>query len=147
VDQPRGTRRSRDRRGRGRRGPAVLPGPLTPHGVPRTRNDRERFDLLVLDAVRALLEQWPEELREVEFAVEDTPVVPADWSAPTVPLASLVRREGSRAPRVVVFRRPLELRAEGLADLAALVHAVVVEQVAELLGREPEEVDPRYGES
>jgi hypothetical protein len=47
---------------------------------------------------------------------------------------------------VVVFRRPLELRAEGPGDLAALVHAVVVEQVAELLGRSPEEVDPRYGE-
>jgi len=119
---------------------------LTPHGVPGARTERERFDLFVLDAVSALLERWPEELRDVEFAVEDIPVVPADWTAPTVPLASLVPREGSRAPRVVVFRRPLELRAEGLSDLAALVHAVVVEQVAELLGREPEEVDPRYGE-
>ena len=123
----------------------MLPGPLTPRGVPRVRNGRERFDLLVLDAVSLLLEQWPEELHEVEFAVEDTPVVPDDWTAPTVPLASLVRRAGSRAPRVVVFRRPLELRAETPTDLAALVHAVVVEQVAELLGREPEEVDPRYG--
>jgi hypothetical protein len=124
----------------------VLPGPLTPHGVPGARTDRERFDLFVLDAVSALLERWPEELRDVEFAVEDIPVVPTDWTAPTVPLASLVPREGSRAPRVVVFRRPLELRAEGMSDLAALVNAVVVEQVAELLGREPEEVDPRYGE-
>jgi predicted Zn-dependent protease with MMP-like domain len=114
--------------------------------VPGTRTDRERFDLFVLDAVTLLLDRWPEELRDVEVAVEDTPVVPADWSAPTVPLASLVRREGSRAPRVVVFRRPLELRAGSTADLAALVHAVVVEQVAELLGRSPEEVDPRYEE-
>ncbi len=73
----------------------MLPGPLTPDGVPGTRSDRERFDLFVLDAVTSLLEQWPEELREVEFAVEDTPVLPADWSAPTVPLASLGRREGS----------------------------------------------------
>lgn len=124
----------------------MLPGPLTPHGVPGVRSDRERFDLLVLDAVTALLERWPEELGQVDFAVEDTPVVPADWTAPTVPLASLVRSEGSRSPRVVVFRRPLELRAESAADLAALVHAVVVEQVAELLGRAPEDVDPRYGE-
>ena len=124
----------------------MLPGPLTPHGVPRVHSARDRFDALVLDVVGALIEQWPEELHGVEFAVEDTPVVPDDWAAATVPLASLVPREGSRAPRVVVFRRPLELRAEGIADLAALVHAVVVEQVAELLGREPEEVDPRYGE-
>ena len=147
MEQPRGTRRRRDRRGRGRRGPAVLPGPLTPQGVPGVRSHRDRFDLLVLDAVTTVLEQWPDELREVEFAVEDVPVVPADWAAPTVPLASLVRREGTQAPRVVVFRRPLELRAESVADLASLVHAVVVEQVAELLGREPEEVDPRYGET
>jgi predicted Zn-dependent protease with MMP-like domain len=119
---------------------------LTPHGVPAVRSDRERFDLLVLDAVSALLDRLPDELRDVEFAVEDTPVVPEDWTAPTVPLASLVQAEGRRAPRVVVFRRPLELRAESVADLAALVHAVVVEQVAELLGREPEEIDPRYGE-
>jgi hypothetical protein len=54
-------------------------------------------------------------------------------------------REGRRA-RVVVYRRPVEIRTKGRDERAALVHEIVVEQVAELLGLTPETVDPRYGE-
>jgi len=61
-----------------------------------------------------------------------------------VPLASLVRGQGDRPTRLVLFRRPIELRAETPADLGALVHTVLVEQVSELLSRPPEEIDPRY---
>ena len=45
-------------------------------------------------------------------------------------------------PRIVVYRRPLEARSMDRADLADLVHDVVVEQVANLLGLDPDEVDP-----
>jgi len=41
----------------------------------------------------------------------------------------------------VVYRRPVEARAAGRPELADLVYEVVVEQVAELLGMEPDEVD------
>ncbi|MDQ1485043.1 MAG: Zincin-like metallopeptidase, partial [Actinomycetota bacterium] len=34
----------------------------------------------------------------------------------------------------------------GVEELAELVHDVVVEEVAEFLGLEPEAVDPGYGE-
>ncbi len=44
----------------------------------------------------------------------------------------------------MLFRRPIELRAETRSDLSAMVLTVLVEQVSELLGRSPEEVDPRY---
>jgi hypothetical protein len=44
----------------------------------------------------------------------------------------------------VVFRRPIEHRCESRADLEAMVLTVLVEQIAELLGIEPEDVDPRY---
>jgi hypothetical protein len=71
-------------------------------------------------------------------------VLPDDWAAPTVPLASLVDGPRGAAQRLVLFRRPIELRAEGSAELGALVYTVLVEQVAELLGRSPEEIDPRY---
>lgn len=47
---------------------------------------------------------------------------------------------------MVVYRRPVELRAKGRDERALLVHEVVVEQVAELLGLAPESVDPRYGQ-
>jgi hypothetical protein len=126
------------------RGTAVLAGPLTPRGVPRSRTPRERFDTLVLEAVGALEQRWSDELDAVEFAVEETPVLPDDWTAPTVPLASLVDSPRTDGRRLVLFRRPIELRAEGHAELGALVFAVLVEQVAELLGRSPEEIDPRY---
>ena len=48
---PRRQGRLRDRHGRGMRGSAVLPGPLTPRGVPRSDTARDRFDALVLDVV------------------------------------------------------------------------------------------------
>ena len=44
----------------------------------------------------------------------------------------------------MLFRRPLEHRAETLVDLEALVLTVVVEQLAEVLGVPPEDVHPDY---
>ena len=44
----------------------------------------------------------------------------------------------------MLFRRPIEHRAETRADLEALLLTIVVEQVAELLGIDPDKVDPRY---
>ncbi len=141
---PRPPRRVRDRRGHGQRGPSFLPGPLTPGGVPAHRSRRDRFDDLVLDVVEDIESRWHRELGEIEYAVEDTPLVPDDWDPETVPLASLVPAEGSTPTRLVVFRRPIEHRCETLGDLRAMVHMVVVEQVSELLGIPAEEVDPRY---
>jgi predicted Zn-dependent protease with MMP-like domain len=126
------------------RSQAVLPGPLTPRGVPATRSRRDRFDQIVLDVVRELAERWTDELGLVEFAVEETPLLPEDWAAATVPLSSVVRGSGDRPTRLVVFRRPIELRCDTPSDLGALILTVLVEQVAELLGRRPEEIDPRY---
>ncbi|MGH3661269.1 MAG: metallopeptidase family protein, partial [Micromonosporaceae bacterium] len=63
-----------------------------------------------------------------------------------VPLARLLpgrqADQDGPAPRIVVYRRPLEFRAANRDDLAELVHDVVVEQVANLLGMNPEEIDP-----
>jgi predicted Zn-dependent protease with MMP-like domain len=64
----------------------------------------------------------------------------------SVPLARVLpaHREDGREvpPRIVVYRRPLEIRAHDREDLADLVRDVVVDQVAVLLGRDPEEIDP-----
>ena len=112
--------------------------------APLTRSPRDRFDRLVLDVLEGLQERWADELGSVDFAVEEAPVLPADWAASTVPLASVLPRDVGGRTRLVVFRRPIELRAESPEDLGALVLTVLVEQVAELLGRRPEEIDPRY---
>lgn len=124
------------------RGPGVLP--RVP-GTPEHRTGAERFDSLVLDVVSGIDEQWSDRLGLVEYAVEDAPQIPDDWYSGTVPLSSLVRGARGAPSRLVLFRRPIEHRAATRSDLEALVLTVVVEQVAELLGVEPEVVDPRYG--
>jgi len=134
-------RRIRDRHGRGLRGPEILPRQL---GTPERPTSRERFDALVLGVVEEIEARWSARLGLVEYAVEDAPQIPDDWSAETVPLSSLIRGQGTQPTRIVVFRRPIEHRCESREDLEALVLTVVVEQVAELLGIPAEEVDPRY---
>lgn len=123
------------------RGPGVLP--LTP-GHPALPTARERFDAAVLRTVTDLDARWSDRLGLLEYAVEDAPQLPDDWHPGTVPLSALVRGARGAPTRLVLFRRPIEHRAESRAELEALVHTVVVEQVAELLGIDAELVDPRY---
>ncbi len=94
-------------------------------------------------AVSRLEGRWGDQLAQVDVAVEEVPPSdPATWEDGAVPLARVFEADGSRPARLVVYRRPVEQRAED--DLDELVRQVVVEQVAELLGRSPDEVDPGY---
>jgi len=139
ADDPRlpAAPRRRDRRGRG------LRGPLAPAALPAHRTRRAQFDELVLDAAERLEQRWSRELDGVEFAVEDVPPSdPAPWERGEVPLGRLFPAQGALAARVVVYRRPLETRATDRLVLAAMVHEVVVEQVAHLLDLDPYQVDP-----
>jgi predicted Zn-dependent protease with MMP-like domain len=133
--------RTRDRRGRGMRGPGVVPARP---GTTALRTARQRFDQLVLDVVTPLDERWHRHLGLVEYAVEDAPMLPDDWGDETVPLSSLVRGKGQEPTRLVIFRRPIEHRSTSRDELEALVHTVVVEQLAELLNLTPGQVDERY---
>jgi len=128
----------RDRRGRG------LRGPLAKDGTPLAMSRSHRFDEIVIGTVESLERRWRAQLANVEFAVEDVPSLD-DWERDWVPLARSFPAEGALPPRIVVFRRPIETRARALLALRVLVAEVVVEQIAELLGTEPEEVDPQYG--
>jgi predicted Zn-dependent protease with MMP-like domain len=123
------------------RGPGVVP---QQPGRPELPTRRERFDDLALAIVTSVDRRWQDRLGLVEYAVEDAPQFPDDWETDQVPLSSLVRGSGARPTRLVLFRRPIEHRAETRADLEALVLTIVVEQVAELLGIDPDQVDPRY---
>jgi predicted Zn-dependent protease with MMP-like domain len=123
------------------RGPGLLPGSAA---RPGRRTPRERFDDLVLEVVTDIDRRWQDRLGLVEYAVEDAPQIPDDWTSSTVPLSSLVRGSGATPTRLVLFRRPIEHRCDTRSDLEAMVLTVVVEQVAELLGIDPELVDPRY---
>lgn len=123
------------------RGPAVLP---RQPGRPELRTARERFDDLALGIVTSVDERWQDRLGLVEYAVEDAPQIPDDWDSDTVPLSSLVRGTAGAPTRVVLFRRPIEHRCENRTELEAMVLTIVVEQIAELLGIDADQVDPRY---
>lgn len=132
-----GRPRRRERHGRG------LRGALAPASLPSHRTRAEQFDDLVLDAVEQLERRWSEQLAGVEFAVEDVPPSdPAPWEHGEVPLGRLFPATGALATRIVVYRRPVETRAGERSVLGPMVHEVVVEQVAHLLGVEPSAVDP-----
>lgn len=123
----------RDRRGRGPRGPLAWPP------VPAMTSRSARFDTLVLDAVHLIEQRLGRDLSGLEVAVEEVPPAdPAPWES-GIPLGRLFPAQGALAPRVVIYRRPVEARAQG-DELGVLVHEVVLEQVATLLGADPEDL-------
>jgi hypothetical protein len=121
----------------------ALPAPLDTGGARLTLSRSQRFDELALDIIDRLKRRWPAELSNVEFGVEEIPRIPNDWADDPVPLAALVKPQDRQPARIVLFRRPIELRARRRSELTALLYEVVIERVADLLGKEPEEVDPR----
>ncbi|MGE5289255.1 MAG: metallopeptidase family protein [Micromonosporaceae bacterium] len=128
----------RDRHGRG------LRGPLTPPDVPLYRTRAQHFDDLVLDAVNRLETRWEQQLAGVEFAVEEVPPPGPGPDGDPVPLARSQAAAAGKPARIVVYRRPAQARAEGEEELGELVFDVVVEEVARLLGVDPETIDPGY---
>ena len=146
--------RRRERHGRGLRGRLLARqaqvGALEVV-VPAARSRSERFDDLVRDSIADLEDRWHDQLEGVEFAVEDVPPPDSGWdegvvadetAGGPVPLGRLLPAEPGTPARVVVYRRPLEARAIGRGDLGQLVHEVVVDQVAQLLGLDPDVIDP-----
>jgi hypothetical protein len=126
---------------------------LAPAAVPRSRSRSERFDDFILDAVEEIETHWSAELDGVEFAVEDVPSTmptevdefdPAFVVDRGVPLGRLLRTGSveTTSPTIVIFRRPVEARAADGDDRADLVFMIVAELVAELLGRDVDEIDP-----
>ncbi|GAA1234328.1 metallopeptidase family protein [Prauserella halophila] len=139
----------RDRHGRG------LRGPLYPASLPAASSPAERFDSLVLDALEPIEGRWRSELTKLDVAVDDVPEVkdgPPDQTDDgvlhdgAVPLSRLVPAGVDRSglptrARIVLYRRPLEARAQDPSDLADLVHDVLVEQIAAYIGVEPDIID------
>ncbi len=118
------------------------------------RTRAEQFDDIVLDAVARLEPRWETELSSVEFAVQEVPEAEelADDTS-EIPLARVTpgtpdRGDPSRPAtpvRIVVYRRPLLARAENDDELSDLVFDVVVEELAQALGIDPDSIDPDYG--
>jgi predicted Zn-dependent protease with MMP-like domain len=125
-----------------------------PPSVPLYRSRAEEFDDLVLEAVGRLEPRWENELSGVEFAVQEVPEAGELGEDADVPLARIVPGspgtgdpENPAGPsRIVLYRRPLLARADDEEELSELVFSVVVEELAELLGMDPEDIDPGYAD-
>jgi predicted Zn-dependent protease with MMP-like domain len=124
----------RDRRGRG------LRGPLLPDDLPGARSRAEQFDELVVAELTRVTRRFRAELDDLDVLVEE---VPPDGDEEVRLFRTSPAAEG-RPARLVVHRRPVEARARGVRAREDLVHHVVVEAVAELLGLSPEDVDPDH---
>ena len=133
----------RDRHGRGVR------GPLIPAEHPAATSRSEAFDDEVLDAFERLLPRWGTQLRAVDLVVVEMPDVErlgaaADPAADPVPLAYAEPAGANRPARIVVHRHPVLRRSRDRTERVALLEDLMVEQVADLLGLTPEQVDPRW---
>ncbi|OXR41446.1 Uncharacterized protein conserved in bacteria [Nocardia africana] len=146
------TTRSVVRRGRGVR------GPMLPPSAPARRTRGQQFDRLVLEAFAPLDARWHDRLTKLDIAVDDVPKIrplhPDSVTWPDevvadgpVPLSRLIpagvdRHNVATRARVVLFRKPLELRAHDPEDLLDLLREVLVQQIATYLGVDPEIIDP-----
>ncbi|MRH91073.1 exonuclease [Nocardia sp. SYP-A9097] len=135
---------------------------MLPPTVPARRTRGQQFDRLVLEAFAPLESRWHDQLTKLDIAVDDVPKIrplhPDSVTWPDevvadgpVPLSRLIpagvdRYGQATRARVVLFRKPLELRAGDPDDLVDLLREVLVQQIATYLGVEPDVIDPEPGE-
>ncbi|MGP4032552.1 metallopeptidase family protein [Pseudarthrobacter sp. 1C304] len=132
--------RRRNRHGRGLRGELMLPT------LPGYRTRSDRFDDFVLDSAERLHDIWGKPLDGVRFAVDEIPpgleqLVADRAPAPMGAYSPATPEEG---PVITLYRRVVEQACGSRDELQDLVHDVVVEYTAEMLGVPPESLDPVY---
>lgn len=135
-------------------------GSLLPGDLPGARTRRDVFDDLVTETLDHFDARWDDALAGIGVLVEEVPPLPGDGlddpaldpsvlEDQGVPLSRVVERPHDTRgrpmpPILILYRRPLEVRAVDRADLADLVHDVLVEQLASLLGVSPDDLDPGF---
>ncbi|WP_459611002.1 metallopeptidase family protein [Corynebacterium urogenitale] len=146
------TRVRQDRHGRGVRG-VLLPD------VPRRKTRSQQFDTAVIDAYEPIVERFDDRLAALDVAVDIVPRMRLDvgyrqWPEDVVadgqvPLGRLVPAGVDSSgrptrPRIIIFRRPVELRAGSPAMLREQLHDILVRLVAVYLNVSPEVIDPSF---
>lgn len=125
----------RDRHGRAR-------GTILHPGIPAWRTRAERFDDIVSMEVATYRRVLGEVVDRWDYAVLDVPESdPTPWEH-GIPQARYFPLTGAPVEgRVVLYRRPICYRAPSWAHITLLVHAIITQQLANLLGRPEEEID------
>lgn len=98
---------------------------------------------MLRDIVSRLERRHGAELSDVEFAVEDVPPTdPSPWERRAVAMGRYfpADRTAGLSHRIVVYRRPIQSRCSDRRELEDLLAMVVSEQVAHVLGIDPEDV-------
>lgn len=129
--------RSRDRRGRGIRGPISIPGPLTPAGLSINSDRQREFESYVLAALNSMSQAIEAAELQVEVAVEAAPLLPDTWDDP-VPASIMTKKRNMHT--IVIYRLPITQRARNSAEVLAIVWDVLSLRVAELLGTHPDDL-------
>ncbi|MEJ5928385.1 metallopeptidase family protein [Corynebacterium sp. H128] len=146
-------RTARNRHGRGVRG-SVLP-----QAAPRYRTRPQLFDAAVLEAYAPIANAYPEELANLDIAVDTVPrmrlsadmtVLPDEIVADgPVPLGRVIpagidRRGTPTRPRIVLFRQPIEHRCANNEERGEILRMVLTALVANHLNIDPIEIDPGF---
>lgn len=128
--------RSRDRHGRGIRGPLARPHQWGRAPVPLYRPSRvEFFHDCVTQALETIEAFNPAVLKDVVVGVETVPHLATQWSGDRVPMSAGLEPAKGRSAQVVIYQRPLEHRATSRSHLRRIVHQTIVEQLSALTGR------------
>lgn len=114
--------------------------------IPRYRTRSGMFDDMVIAQIKRLSQAWPNYVRPVQFAVEDVPPsAPAPWEERARPCSHAFPGSHGMAPRIVLYRLPLQTAARDRVELQYAIRDELVDCIAQLYGRRPDEIDPDWG--
>lgn len=124
-------------------------GELLPQHLPGSRSRSEQFDEWVMESAQRLERLWGERIQDLQIVVQEIPDDLENMTPETLKdlLGSCSTAAPDRPAVITIYRHPVLMAARGLMPVNELVHDVVVEQTAELMGLAPEAVDPAYGRS
>ncbi|MFU0558492.1 metallopeptidase family protein [Gardnerella vaginalis] len=133
-------KRYRNRHGRGMR------APMFGTRLPRYRTASGMFDSKVAGQIRRLNSAWSNLIKDVQFAVEDVPPSqPVLWENNKRIMSQAFPSSKGMPKRIVLYRLPLCTHVTSRAELQYAIRDEIVQRLAELYGRRPEEIDPDWG--
>ncbi len=133
-------RRYKNRHGRGMR------MPMFGTRLPRYRTASGMFDSMVAGQIRRLNGAWSNLTKGVQFAVEDVPPSqPVLWESNKRIMSQVFPASKGIPPSIVLYRLPLCTHVTSRAELQYAIRDEMVQRLAELYGRRPEEIDPDWG--
>ncbi|MBQ5557135.1 MAG: metallopeptidase family protein [Aeriscardovia sp.] len=112
--------------------------------LPRYRTSEGIFDSIVLAQLKRLHNGWPELIDAVQCAVEDVPPTDLPWIPEQIRYSHFFPAKHDKAPRIVLYRRPLESMSRTHNDLQLLIHEELILCLSEMSGLRPEDIDPNY---